>query len=132
LALPVLDSDILIDHLRDAGEGRELVERLIAGAGYLITAVTVFELALGREYPRDPSAVDALLDVPCLALTHEAALRGAAVLGELRSDGRGIDTRDAMQAGICLAAGAPLVTRNLRHFERVAGLDVESPARWQG
>ena len=47
---PVLDSDILIDHLRDAGPGRQLVEELSATTGFLITAVTAFELALGSSY----------------------------------------------------------------------------------
>ncbi len=46
---PVLDSDVLIDHLRDAGPGRELVDQLASTSGYRITAVTAFELALGRD-----------------------------------------------------------------------------------
>lgn len=39
--------------------------------------------------------------------------------------------RDAMQAGICLEAGAPLVTRNVRHFARVPGLQVVGPEHWK-
>jgi tRNA(fMet)-specific endonuclease VapC len=130
MALPVLDSDVLIDHLRNRGDGRELVERLAAGAGYVLSAVTVFEVALGREYERAEGAVDALLDAPCLPLSREAAFEGARILRVLRSLGRPIDTRDAMQAGICIAAGATLVTRNLRHFERVERLDVLAPDAW--
>lgn len=127
-ASPVLDSDILIDHLRDQGPGRDLVDALNAGSGFSLTAITAFELALGAEYAQDPSDVDALLAAPCLALTRKAAVRGGALLRELRSEGRGIDVRDAMQAAICLDAGAPLVTRNVRHFERVPGLSVSDPA----
>jgi tRNA(fMet)-specific endonuclease VapC len=130
LATPVLDSDVLIDHLRDAGPGRELVDELARGSGFWITAVTAFELALGTSYARDPAPVDALLAVPCLMLTREAALRAGALLRELRSSGSAIDVRDAMQAGICLQADAPLVTRNVRHFSRVPGLRVTEPADW--
>jgi tRNA(fMet)-specific endonuclease VapC len=129
-APPVLDSDILIDHLRDAGPGRELVDRLGAGAGFVVTAISAFELALGRDYARDPGPADALMAAPCLMLTREAGIRAGALLRELRADGAGIEMRDAMQAGICLGAGAPLVTRNLRHFARVPGLRVVEPARW--
>jgi tRNA(fMet)-specific endonuclease VapC len=129
LATPVLDSDVLIDHLRDAGPGRELVDELAAGSGFWITAVTVFELALGSSYARNPAPVDALLGAPCLMLTRDAALRAGAILRELRSSGSAIDVRDAIQAGICLQADAPLVTRNIRDFSRVPGLRVSEPTR---
>jgi tRNA(fMet)-specific endonuclease VapC len=131
-APPVLDSDVLIDHLRDAGPGRELVDRLGVGSGFLITAVSAFELAMGRDYARDPGPADALLAAPCLQLTLEAGIRAGALQRELRAAGAGMDMRDAMQAGICLEAGTPLITRNLRHFARIPGLQVVEPGRWRG
>ena len=127
---PVLDTDILIDHLRDAGPGRELVDELAVTSGFYVSAVTAFELALGRGYARNPDAAGALLAVPCLPLTREAAVRGGALLRELRAAGEPIDVRDAMQAGICLEAGTPLVTRNIRHFARVPGLLATEPGHW--
>lgn len=127
---PVLDSDVLIDYLRGAGPGWELLRRIRDGLAFRITAVSAFELALGHGYARDPAHADALMAAPCLMLTREAAVGGGAVLRELRTAGVGIDIRDAMQAGICLEAGAPLVTRNVRHFERVPGLEVTEPEHW--
>lgn len=125
---PVLDSDVLIDYLRGAGPGRDLVRALARGAGYRVTAVTAFELALGRSYRKNPRPVHALLAAPLLTLTRKAGLRGGALLAALRQDGEAIDVRDAMQAGICLEAGVPLVTRNVSHFERVPGLRLSHPA----
>jgi tRNA(fMet)-specific endonuclease VapC len=125
---PVLDSDVLIDYLRGAGPGRDLVRTLIAGARYRVTAVTAFELALGRAYLRNPQPVHALVSVPLLTLTRKAGLRGGALLAELRRRGEPIGVRDAMQAGICLEADAILVTRNLSDFERVPGLHLAHPA----
>jgi predicted nucleic acid-binding protein len=43
----------------------------------------------------------------------------------------GIDVRDAMQAAICLEAGAPLVTRNTRPVARVPGLELTEPGQWR-
>ena len=126
----ILDSDVLIDHLRDAGPGRELVDALSATSGFQLTAVTAFELALGREYAHDPAPADALLTAPCLMLTRETGLRAGALLRELRAVGAGLEMRDAMQAGICLEAGATLVTRNVRHFARVPELRVVEPQDW--
>ena len=124
---PVLDSDVLIDYLRGAGPGRDLVRALIQGVGYRVTAVTAFELALGRSYRENPRPVHALLATPLLTLTRKAGLRGGALLGELRRSGEAIDVRDAMQAGICLETGMTLVTRNVSHFERVPGLQLSHP-----
>jgi tRNA(fMet)-specific endonuclease VapC len=129
---PVLDSDVLIDYLRGAGPGLDLLRRLRASLAFRITAVSAFELALGSEYERDPADADALLTAPCLMLTREAAIRAGGILRQLRAAGAGIDLRDAMQAGICLEAGAPLVTRNVRHFAMVPGLQVSEPGRWSG
>jgi len=127
---PVLDSDVLIDYLRGAGPGLDLVRGLIYGGGYRVTAVTAFELALGRSYRENPRPVHALLAAPLLTLTRKAGLRGGALLGELRGGGEAIDVRDAMQAGICLETGMVLITRNVSHFERVPELHVCHPAAW--
>lgn len=127
---PVLDTDVLIDYLRGAGPGWKLVREIRATLSFRITAVTAFELALGHSYAHDPAPADALLDGSFLMLTREAALRGGAVLRGLRASGAGIEIRDAMQAGICLEVGAPLVTRNVRHFARIPGLRVVEPQRW--
>ncbi|MGO9320901.1 MAG: type II toxin-antitoxin system VapC family toxin [Solirubrobacteraceae bacterium] len=107
------------------------MRRVREALDFRITAVTAFELALGRDHAHNPAPIDALLAAPCLTLTQDAALRGGALLRELRAAGAGIDVRDAMQAGICLHAGAPLVTRNIRHFARVPGLEVTEPGQWR-
>ncbi len=124
---PVLDSDVLIDYLRGEGPGRDLLRHLAPALGYRVTAVSAFELALGRSYRERPRPVHSLLAAPLLTLTRKAALRSGALLSDLRGGGVGIDVRDAMQAGICLEAGATLVTRNASHFERVPGLKLAHP-----
>lgn len=128
---PILDSDVLIDYLRGAGPGLDLVRALARGAGYRVTAVTAFELALGRSYRENPRPVHSLLAAPLLTLTRKAGLRGGALLQELRRRGATIDVRDAMQAGICLELDVPLVTRNLSHLARVPDLQLSHPADWQ-
>jgi tRNA(fMet)-specific endonuclease VapC len=124
----VLDSDVLIDYLRGQGPGRDLVRVLGGGSGYRVTAITAFELALGRSYRENPRPVHAVLSAPLLTLGRKAALRGGALLGELRRRGVAIDVRDAMQAGICIEAEATLVTRNVARFQRVPELRVSHPA----
>ncbi len=126
---PVVDTDILIDYLRGRGPGAHLLERL-GRRGYLITAVSTFELALGASHSADPAPVMELLHAPSLPLTPSAGVRGGETLAGLRQNGEGIDIRDALQAGICLDANRLLITRNRRHFDRVPGLSVVSPEAW--
>jgi len=126
---PVLDTDVLIDYLRGSGPGVDLVARL-GRRGYSITAITTFELALGTAHRRNPAPVLTLLDAPTLALSPRAGLRSGETLSRLRQEGKGIDIRDALQAGICMDAKRPLITRNLRHFTRVPGLTVFLPDDW--
>jgi tRNA(fMet)-specific endonuclease VapC len=126
---PVVDTDILIDYLRGQGPGADLLARLGRG-GYRVTAVSAFELALGSAHHADPRPVLALLDAPTLPLTPRGGLRGGEALAVLRREGRTIDVRDSLQAGVCLDTDLPLVTRNARHFERVPGLKVVAPEDW--
>lgn len=127
---PILDSDVLIDYLRGAGPGAELLDALRESVAFLVTAISAFELAAGRSYARDAGPVEALLGVPVLRLTKAAGLRAGSLFSDLRAAGEAIEIRDALQAGICLDADLPLVTRNLRHFERVPGLRVTHPDEW--
>lgn len=124
---PILDSDVLIDYLRGRGPGRDLIARLRDSLAFRVTAVSALELALGRSYAHDPTPVDALLAAPCLPLSRASGLRAGSIMRELRESGETIDVRDAIQAGIALEAGVPLVTRNLRHFTRVPDLVVVHP-----
>jgi predicted nucleic acid-binding protein len=127
---PVLDSDVLIDHLRGVDPGHAAVTRLVDSIGFFVTSVSAFELARGRGYGADPGPADALLAAPCLTLTRAAGVRAGSLLRDLRARGMTIDVRDAMLAGICLDAGAALMTRNVRHFARVPGLEVIEPSDW--
>jgi tRNA(fMet)-specific endonuclease VapC len=124
---PVLDTDVLIDYLRGAGPGVSLMRTLAPTLAYRVTAIAAFELSLSPAYARDPKAVHALLAVECLPLRRSAALQAGALLGGLRLLNRAIELRDALQAGICLEAGATLVTGDAARYARVPGLRVIAP-----
>ena len=64
--------------------------------------------------------------VAVLDFDHAVALCG----GELRADwkraGTPVDYADGLIAATALVAGMALVTRNVRHFDHIAGLKVEN------
>jgi toxin FitB len=109
----LLDTDVLIDHIR----GRHAAQ--IDGA--FTSVVTRTELFAGNE--REEPAVAALLGrLTELEVTVEIARRAGRIR---RTTQLGIP--DALIAATALEHQLPLMTRNLRHFERVAGLIVQGP-----
>jgi tRNA(fMet)-specific endonuclease VapC len=121
----VADTDVLIDYLanRPPAAGRIVLE--IQTGGLCTTAVTRFELLAGARTERQSRMVHSLLDVlRTLPLDQDAADRAAEVRRDLERRGEPIGMADSLIAGIVLARGGLLLTRNRTHFERVTGLQL--------
>lgn len=99
-----------------------------AAEAVFITSITLFEaryglavLAEGRRKLRLQEKLDALvaedLDYRIAAFDSRAAGRAAELAAERKRLGRPVDIRDTFIAGIVLAHGATLATRNKRHFD---------------
>ncbi len=126
-SLVVADTDLIIDFLRGKGDGVAMVRTLIRDARLRVTAVTAFELRVGTGFMKRRDDILRLLRRRTLPLDALAALRAGEVASELSGTGLTIGTADSLQAGICLRHELPFATRNLRHFERVAGLELIDP-----
>lgn len=112
----LLDTDVMIDHIR----GVRRVETHPSTKG-LFSVVTRTELFAGHE--REEAAVEALLKrFTEIDLNPDIARRA----GRIRRT-TGLDVPDALIAATALEHQLPLMTRNLRHFERVAGLTMHDP-----
>lgn len=111
----LVDTDVLIDHLR--GERRlSAKSRALA-----ISVITRCELFAGRD---EPELLRRFLS-PLTELPVDSAI--AQLAGRMRSE-TGIATPDALIAATALAHRLPLMTRNRRHFGRVADLHVIAPS----
>jgi tRNA(fMet)-specific endonuclease VapC len=109
----LLDTDVLIDHLRGY--------RRLGKDNTAISVITRTELFAGGE--REEDAVDTLLE-DCEEVVVDASIARRA--GRIKRH-TGLKIADALIAATALEHDLPLMTRNLRHFERVAGLTVRSP-----
>lgn len=126
----VLDTDVCIDLLRGRGKVLEAVEPLEAAGRLGVTAVTLHELVEGAHRARDPGKalghVNRFLTAfDVLPYDAEAARIGGRVAGELAKAGTPIGDLDTMIAATAVRHGGSLVTRNVRHFSRVPGLQVQ-------
>ncbi len=69
---------------------------------------------------------DVLPLVTWLAVTERISLRAADIAAAQRLSGRPCGTIDPLIAATALEQGVPLLTRNVQHFEHVAGLEVQN------
>lgn len=111
----LLDTDVLIDHLRGHRPLR------LSDPKLQISVVTRCELFAGRnaDEPTLRRTLNVLKEVPVSRAIAETA-------GSIRRT-TGIPVPDALVAATALEHEMALVTRNRRHFERVSGLTLRVP-----
>ena len=123
----VLDSDILIDNLNGRRDAILALSKIQDGE-VSTTTVNAFEVLFGAFNSGIQSRVDSvrrlISELKIMDFDLHAAEKTALLQAVLKNKGMLLDSRDAMIAGIVLSRGATLVTRNLKHFNRVPGLKV--------
>lgn len=124
----LLDTNTLIYFFK--GQGHVATHLLdTSPAEIALSTVVLYELETGIAKSADPAKrraqLDVMLDVvQILPFDRASALRAAAIRAELEQQGQPIGPLDTLIAATALAHGAVLVTRNLREFSRVAGLNL--------
>ncbi len=111
----LLDTDVLVDHLRGARRLRR------SDQSFAYSVITRTELFAGRA--TDEDRVRELL-APMREIVVDRAIAERA--GALRRT-LNIITPDALIAATALESGVPLVTRNRRDYEAVLGLTILAP-----
>ncbi len=124
-----LDTNVLIDFLRNREPGASAVEKAVKGAECFVTSVTVYELLFGVARARKQIGEEALLGVmSVLPFDGDVAREAASLHAALLHDNRDIGVKDIFIAATCLVHDIPVLTSNKRHFSRVPGLRVITPS----
>lgn len=119
----VADTDVLIDFLAGSNPGFSRVRAAIDGGQLHTTTITQYELLAGANSPKQDGRIrDLLAALSILPLDRAAADLGARTRRDLERRGESVGMADSLIAGIVLACGGRLLTRNRRHFERVETL----------
>jgi tRNA(fMet)-specific endonuclease VapC len=123
--MTLADTDVLIDFLAGREPAAERVARELESGNLWTTVITRFEMLSGARSARETKIIGELLDsMKIVPLDVSAADRAADIRRALERKGVGIGMADSLIAGIVLHVGGTLLTRNLRHFQRVEGLDL--------
>jgi len=128
----IQDTSFLIDVLNGDGDALatlELIER--ERRPEKIASITALELYEGVTRSTKPAAekerVLRVLDSKHVVAGDHSIMKHAGELsGELSNAGEQIDREDCIIAATAIQENEPVLTRNGTHFERIAGLDVET------
>lgn len=123
----LLDTDVIVDHFRGA---KRLAESIVA-EGVGISLITYGELLYGAEKSDQPEKTrDTVsdfvqdLEVNLLSLNKEIMQVYAGLKADLEKKGQRLDEFDLLIASTAKVNNLTLVTRNLKHYQRVPNLDV--------
>lgn len=122
----VLDTDIIIDHLRqpEAKEtGLMKVSKGVSKEGLSVSLITVQELYEGQS-TKDKQAEEYLLatlaPLKILPYSYEVAQLAGEIARDLKEP---IELADAAIAATVIINGAKLMTKNKKHFQNIPNLE---------
>jgi len=125
----MLDTDSVSFALRGQGRvGEQILQR--RPSEICISSITLAELRYGAARTKSSrlhGLIDALTaNVSVMPFDELSAMRFGVLASDLAERGAPIGEYDALVAAHALALELTLVTNNLKHFARVAGLRVEN------
>lgn len=113
----LVDTTFVVDYLRDVAAAVDRYEQLFeAGDAVLVNEIVVCEAATGAPAHPDPALTAFLAPVEFIQPGPEAALVAGEWRAMARRNGRALSLADALIAAAADAAGAVVLTRNLRDF----------------
>lgn len=124
-AIYLIDSDWIADYLKGRQRAIEVLA-IIGKEGLAVSLITVGELYEGVYYGANPQSSEAglrnfLRNVDVLPLNRRIIQRFARLRGDLRAQGQVIAHADVFIAATALHHNRTVVTRNLRHYQRIPG-----------
>ena len=123
----LLDSDVVIWHLRGRSSVVERVLALARSGRLGLSAITRAEVLLGMREPERKATLDFLNACQTLSVDATVAEQGAEILRSFRANGVTISLPDALIGATALGREIPLYTCNPRHYP-MPGLDLRNVA----
>lgn len=120
----LVDSSVLVDHLRGDARAVDLLESLFVENGRVWAATpTRTEILAGVRDSERPSMVDVFGLLSWVDIGVEIADAAGELARQFRRSHSTIDTTDYLIAAAASAIGARLITLNVRHFPMFEGIE---------
>ena len=120
----LVDSDVLIDYLRNRHGAADYLDSL---GEWAYSVVTAMELLTGAANQKDVKRLDKILgDFREMQLSQEIGSHARELVKAFaKSDG--LLPLDALIAATAINAGMKLATKNRKHFRNIEELEIEMP-----
>ena len=123
----LVDTSIIIDHLRQRSHDTTVLEKLFASEGegsVAVSTISVQELYAGKS-TLDPVKEGHLTKLLSKLVLIPYSLETAQLAGKLARDMSGyLRFADAATAATALLKSCPVATLNVKDFEKIEGLEV--------
>ena len=128
----IMDTAFVIDVMKNEQNAIKKLQELVKkGEPQLVTAITIFELFSGIARSTKPieeknRVLTTLKGQLILHFDNDAAEKAGEIDGMLIKEGRMNDPIDCMIAGIALVKKEKVLTRNVKDFAKIRGIEVET------
>lgn len=123
----LLDTDVVVDHIR----GKNIIALKVAKMGVAISIISLGELLYGAYKSNHLSKglleienTIQLLSIRIQDLDRQVMEDFAQIKTDLEKKGQRLEDFDILIAATAKANSLKLVTKNLKHFQRIPGLEV--------
>jgi predicted nucleic acid-binding protein len=119
----LIDSDVLIEHLRGNTDARDwLIQARRTSGPLAMSVISVTEIAGGMRSPERREVMRLLGSMQRFEVTEQVAWRAATLMREYRRSHSGIGLGDYLIAATALTEGLELATLNVRHYPMFTAL----------
>jgi predicted nucleic acid-binding protein len=120
----LVDSDVVIDYLRGQADAvallRELDDR---GEQLAASEIVRFEVLAGMQPGEDAAIEELFLALEWIPVVEAVTRRAASLARQYRAVNVGVEDADYLIAATAVELEVPLVTRNVRHYPMLPGLE---------
>ncbi len=121
----LLDSSIIIDHLRKKDKSKSILYRITNKFELFISSITVFELYAGAIDELKQKDIEIILNyINVIPFDLETAKKSGAIYIYLKKKNKVIEIRDIFIATTSILNNLPLITLNVSHFEKIDEINI--------
>jgi predicted nucleic acid-binding protein len=124
-----IDSDFAIAILKGDNKAKELLLALEEKGEIYISSISIFELTyITKEISKkkERSLLNLISTLKVLQLDKKSALTASKIGRKLAKEGKMVHPMDLMIGATAMQNKMPLVTKNVKHFSRIKGLEIIS------
>lgn len=119
----LVDSDVLIAHLRGSAAARDWLRDARSRTGPLaISVISVTEVAVGMRSAERREVTRLLTSLRTFGISERVSWKAAEYMRSYRRSHSGIGLGDYLLAATAEVEGLDLATLNVRHYPMIAGL----------